>query len=46
MNIPTCKQRVTPPAAKNSAQLYLFAIAPVAADLALICLYLAWRSFQ
>lgn len=36
MNIPTCKQRVTPPACPNSAQRYLFSIAPAGADLVLL----------
>lgn len=36
MDNPTCKQRVAPPAAKKSAQRYLFTIAPVGADLALL----------
>jgi hypothetical protein len=46
MDNPTCKQRVAYPAAQNSAQLYLLTIAPVGADLVLICLYLVWRNFQ
>ena len=36
MNIPTCKQRVTPPAYPNSARRYLFALAPAGADLVLL----------
>jgi hypothetical protein len=36
MENPTCKQQVAYPAAQNSAQLYLFAIAPVGADLVLL----------
>jgi hypothetical protein len=36
MNNQACKQRVANPADKNSAQRYLFAIAPVGADLVLL----------
>ena len=36
MKIPACKQRVAYPAAQNSAQLYLFTLAPVGADLVLL----------
>lgn len=36
MDNPTCKQRVAPPAAKKSAQRYLFTLAPAGADLVLL----------
>ena len=36
MDNSTCKQRVAYPAAKNSAQRYLFAIAPAGAELVLL----------
>ena len=37
MHNQTCKQRVANPAAKKSAECYLFALAPV-----LACIYFAW----
>ena len=36
MDNSTCKQRVAYPAAKKSAQRYLFTIAPAGADLVLL----------
>ncbi|MDP3845936.1 MAG: hypothetical protein Q8R10_05865 [Pseudomonas sp.] len=36
MNNQTCKQRVAYSAAKNSAQRYLFTLAPAGADLVLL----------
>ncbi len=36
MNSKTCKQWVATPAAKNSAQRYLFTLAPAGADLVLL----------